>query len=91
MVTVAVAVQEGVLLRAMPFACSSALPRRALFPAGAQTPAAARCPLAGPLALHDCRVAKQAKDRLRLNLLAAYPPLRSFLRSELWPNDINFK
>ncbi|KAG2445992.1 hypothetical protein HXX76_000595 [Chlamydomonas incerta] len=36
-------------------------------------------------------VAKQAKDRLRLNLLAAYPPLRSFLRSELWPNDINFK
>ncbi len=33
----------------------------------------------------------QAKDRFRLNLLAAYPPLRGLLRSSLWPNDINFK
>ncbi|GLC68372.1 hypothetical protein PLESTF_000684000 [Pleodorina starrii] len=35
--------------------------------------------------------AKQAKDRFRLNLLAAYPPLRRLLRSSLWPTDINFK
>lgn len=35
--------------------------------------------------------AKQAKDRFRLNLLAAWPPLRPLLRSSLWPNDINFK
>ncbi|KXZ56033.1 hypothetical protein GPECTOR_2g1585 [Gonium pectorale] len=34
--------------------------------------------------------AKQAKDRFRLNLLAAYPPLRQLLRSGLWPNAINF-
>ncbi|KAG2494498.1 hypothetical protein HYH03_007267 [Edaphochlamys debaryana] len=35
--------------------------------------------------------AKQAKDRFRLNLLAAYPPLRRLLRSEVWPDAINFK
>lgn len=33
---------------------------------------------------------KQAKDRLRLNLLATYPPLRRLLRSGLWPEGINF-
>ncbi|PNH01184.1 Nif-specific regulatory protein [Tetrabaena socialis] len=35
--------------------------------------------------------AKQAKDRFRLSLLAAYPPLRQLLRTSLWPDAINFK
>ncbi len=40
---------------------------------------------------HPPLPAPQAKDRFRLNLLAAWPPLRPLLRSSLWPNDINFK
>ncbi|KAG2445993.1 hypothetical protein HXX76_000596 [Chlamydomonas incerta] len=33
---------------------------------------------------------KQKKDIFRVNLLTASPALRSFLRSDLWPNAINF-
>ncbi|KAG2494517.1 hypothetical protein HYH03_007284 [Edaphochlamys debaryana] len=35
--------------------------------------------------------AQAAKDRFRVNLLAAFPWLRTFLRSEVWPEGINFK
>ncbi|GAQ87672.1 hypothetical protein KFL_003690030 [Klebsormidium nitens] len=34
--------------------------------------------------------AKQGHDPFRLDLLKAYPPLRSFLRSDFWPREINF-
>ncbi len=33
----------------------------------------------------------QSKDRLRLDLLRSLPNLRKFLRSDIWPDKINFK
>lgn len=33
----------------------------------------------------------QGKDRLRLDLLRSLPNLRKFLRSDIWPDKINFK
>jgi polyferredoxin len=33
----------------------------------------------------------QGKDRLRLDLLRSLPNLRKFLRSDIWPDTINFK
>ena len=35
--------------------------------------------------------AAQSKDRLRFNLLTAYPLLKQILRSDFWPDAINFK
>lgn len=35
--------------------------------------------------------ASQAKDRMRVDLLRALPVVRQFLRSDVWPNGINFK
>ena len=32
----------------------------------------------------------QAEDVMRVNLLDAFPPLREFVRSEWWPDRINF-
>ncbi|GAQ91111.1 hypothetical protein KFL_007280100 [Klebsormidium nitens] len=34
---------------------------------------------------------KQGHDPFRLDLLKAYPPLRTFLRSDIWPKEINFR
>lgn len=33
----------------------------------------------------------QPKDLYRVNLLNAWPWLRRFLRSDIWPEQINFK
>ena len=33
----------------------------------------------------------QPSDRFRWNLLKAFTPLRDFLRSEWWPERINFQ
>lgn len=35
--------------------------------------------------------AAQGQDRFRWNLLKAFPWLRTFLRSEWWPEKINFQ
>jgi hypothetical protein len=39
----------------------------------------------------DLRGWPQAQNRFRLNLLTSLPALQRFLRSKLWPEDINFK
>jgi hypothetical protein len=38
-----------------------------------------------------CTSLQQGHDPFRLDLLKAYPPLRAFLRSDIWPKEINFR
>lgn len=63
--------------------------------AGVPVPAiafAAAAPAAPTLLSADVFwVAAQTSDRYRFNLLSTFPPLRTLLRSRLWPDAINFK